>query len=587
MRYRNFSRPLKWTVAGVAAAGLLASAGAAGFASAYIIEFYQGPVFAFADRVGNGLARRWKKAFRVDPFAPGDASEVRFSSIFVPLQGEIVEIPGPGRSGAGGGVTSWDDHVVVMTHEGRIYLVAADKSVTLSRIEAPFNGFAEYLAAAELPPLNEYQHSFQTFRYNDITHFQTEEGRGLLVSYTRFHQEETCFTTTVSRLYIDARGAEIRDHAAAAADWEDVFETRPCLPPKRLSWAVSGHMAGGRMAFDGMHTVYLASGDYSWDGVFGPRVLPERDPDAGPAVAQDPTADYGKVIAIDLRSGEARQVSRGHRNMQGIALDRAGRVWTIEHGHKGGDELNLNIEGENYGWPLVTYGVQYSGLPIADTPSLGRHEGFRRPAIAWLPSIAPSGLTRVENFHEAWDGDLLATTLAGQKLVRIRVADDRAIFAEYIETGRRLRDVHQHADGRLVLWTDLGEVILLAAAPGGLRMEHVKDHLAGLGGDAALARRVHGALLACTQCHSIDPGDHANAPSLADVFNAPAGATGFGGYSEALRKDGRIWTRDQLAAYLRDPQATVPGTKMPDPGVDDERVIDELIEILHRLATES
>ena len=277
--------------------------------------------------------------------------DLRFSSVFTPLQGTVVNIPEPERDGNGGGMTSWGNYLVVITHEGKIYFVDQNYKVIQSGIEAPFNGFEDYLAAAAKPPFDKYDHNFTNFRYNDITYFESNNRHGFLVSYTKYDKLNACYTTTISRLYVDETLESNIDYKISSDLWSDIYQTSPCLPLKQEWRAIEGHMAGGRIAFDGDKTLYLSSGDYSWDGMYGPRTIPGTDPKNGPAVAQDPNADYGKVIAIDLVTEQARQISRGHRNMQGITIDRNGRVWTVEHGARGGDELNLITEGENYGWP--------------------------------------------------------------------------------------------------------------------------------------------------------------------------------------------------------------------------------------------
>lgn len=99
--------------------------------------------------------------------------------------------------------------------------------------------------------------------------------------------------------------------------------------------------------------MHLASGDYSWDGVYADDVIAQKD-----------EFDYGKVIEINVETRVAKQISKGHRNTQGIAIDRLGDLWTVEHGHRGGDELNRIVEGADYGWPSVTLGTRYSGLPL-------------------------------------------------------------------------------------------------------------------------------------------------------------------------------------------------------------------------------
>ncbi|MBT5074260.1 MAG: hypothetical protein HOH18_00495 [Kordiimonadaceae bacterium] len=513
-------------------------------------------------------------------------NDLHFSSVFTPLQGKIVNIPLPERQGKGGGMTSWGSYLVVITHEGKIYFVDQDYTVTQSGIEAPFNGFDDYVAAAAKPPFDKLDHNFANFRYNDISYFKSNERQGFLVSYTKYDKVNACYTNAISRLYVDDTSDDIINYEISSNLWTDIYQTSPCLPLKQEWRAIEGHMAGGRIAFDGEKTVYLSSGDYSWDGMYGPRTIPGTDPEKGPAVAQDPNADYGKVIAIDVITGDARQLSRGHRNMQGIIIDRNGRVWTVEHGARGGDELNLIVEGKNYGWPLESYGTLYSTMPLKNMNSYGWHKEFQRPSTAWLPSIAVSGLTRIEGFHEAWNGDLLASTLVGQKLVRIRVANNHVIFSENIEVGQTVRHIHQHNDGKIVLWTDNKQLIFISPAAGGAGLKYVNFRLDTLQASDEIANKVRSTIYSCMECHSFNSEENTKAPSLANIYHSKIGSTQFKGYSEALISDQRVWTRELMEEYLTDPQSMLPGTIMSNPNISDEIIRKEVIDILIGLATD-
>jgi glucose/arabinose dehydrogenase len=164
--------------------------------------------------------------------------------------------------------------------------------------------------------------------------------------------------------------------------------------------------------------------------------------------------------------------SYGHRNAQGAALHPdTGELWETEHGARGGDELNVIRAGRNYGWPVVTWGVNYDGEPIGS----GKAEmsGMEPPLHYWTPSIAPSGLAfyTAERFP-AWKGNLFVGALAHQKLVRLQLEGERVVHAENLLEGlhRRIRDVRQGPDGYLYLLTDeeVGRVLrigLRAAKP--------------------------------------------------------------------------------------------------------------------------
>lgn len=147
--------------------------------------------------------------------------------------------------------------------------------------------------------------------------------------------------------------------------------------------------------------------------------------------------------------------SYGHRNVQGITINpQTGSVWAHEHGARGGDEINIVQPGLNYGWPLVTYGINYDGTPISDAT---HGEGLEQPIWFWDPSIAPSGMAfyQGEEFPE-WQGDVFVGALAGSMVVRYEVEGDRIISEEELltEHGARIRDVQSGPDGHLYLLTD-------------------------------------------------------------------------------------------------------------------------------------
>jgi cytochrome c2 len=464
-----------------------------------------------------------------------------------------------------------------MTHEGKIYFISQDENQTpvLSKIEAPDNGLDDYIHTAKKAEFSDLKHNFENIRYNDILSFQYKGKRGLLTSYTKFNAEKVCYTTAISRIYISNESDDITSLKIKKEDWEVLYQTAPCLPFKKKLRAIEGHMAGARMFFGGSDTVYLASGDYHWDGADGPLTLPGINAKTGLPVPQDPNADYGKVIAINIDTGISHQLSSGHRNMQGITSDRHGDIWVVEHGVRGGDELNKIVEGKDYGWPLESYGTRYTGSPIPTVSSPGRHDNFQRPMIAWLPSIGISGLTRIENFHEAWDGDLLASSLASQQLVRIRVADNRVIFTEFIDVGYRIRYVHQHTDGRIALWTDDKKVIFLSKGEN-MGMQYITELLENNEFDP----RTKDIVESCMECHSFNKDEHVNAPSLANVFNSAVGSTGFKKYSKAMSSDKRRWTRELLSDFLSGPQIVIPGTTMPNPNIQNPDIRNEVVDIL-------
>ncbi|OOE89333.1 PQQ-dependent sugar dehydrogenase [Salinivibrio sharmensis] len=159
--------------------------------------------------------------------------------------------------------------------------------------------------------------------------------------------------------------------------------------------------------------------------------------------------------------------SYGHRNVQGITLDNTGsRIWAHEHGPQGGDELNIIRAGENYGWPTITYGVNYGlGTQIGEGTS---KPGMRQPVYYWDPSIAPSGMVMVNGApFSMWDGNLLLGSLKFGLLVRLVLEDGKVTHEERMLDGEfgRIRDVIQARDGSLLILTDRRNGSVLRLTP--------------------------------------------------------------------------------------------------------------------------
>jgi len=181
------------------------------------------------------------------------------------------------------------------------------------------------------------------------------------------------------------------------------------------------------------------------------------------------TPDGGIPADNPKRAGWAPEIwSIGHRNVQGAAMNPAsGKLWTIEHGARGGDEINVPAAGRNYGWPVITYGVDYSGLRIGEGTSKA---GMEQPIYYWDPSIAPSGAAfYTADLFPRWKGNLFVGALAGQHLARLEIQGEKVVGEERLLTdfGERIRDVRQGPDGALWLLTDSPKGRVLRLVPGG------------------------------------------------------------------------------------------------------------------------
>ena len=167
------------------------------------------------------------------------------------------------------------------------------------------------------------------------------------------------------------------------------------------------------------------------------------------------------------RAGALPEIwSLGHRNLQGATLHpQTGELWTHEHGPSGGDEINISRAGNNYGWPVITYGEEYVGGSIGE----GTHkDGMEQPLHYWVPSIAPSGMIFVDERIPAWQGNLLIGSLKFDQLVRLELDGDKVVHEERLldkALGERVRDVAQGPDGAIYLLTDERKGRLLRLAP--------------------------------------------------------------------------------------------------------------------------
>jgi glucose/arabinose dehydrogenase len=212
---------------------------------------------------------------------------------------------------------------------------------------------------------------------------------------------------------------------------------------------------GSRLSFgpDGM--LYVTMGERS-DRRTRPQAQ-QLDSHLGKTLRITPDGQPAPGNPFIGRAGALPEIwSLGHRNIQAAAFDPQGGYWIVEHGPRGGDELNRVEKGENYGWPVVGYGIEYSGAPIAD--HVTQRAGFEQPVYYWDPVIAPSGAQfYTGDAFPAWRNSLFVGALREKRLVRLVIgADNRVKGEEHLLTDRdrRIRDVRQGPDGALYLVTD-------------------------------------------------------------------------------------------------------------------------------------
>ena len=214
---------------------------------------------------------------------------------------------------------------------------------------------------------------------------------------------------------------------------------------------------------DGM--VYLTLGERS-DREMRPHAQ-RLDSHMGKVLRVTPDGEAPADNPFAGRPGALAEIwTLGHRNVQAAVFDPRERLWAIEHGPKGGDELNLIEKGRNYGWPVVTFGEEYSGAPIQGAATT--REGYQDPVYYWDPVIAPSGAEwYTGSLFPAWRDSLFVGALEAQRLVRLAIEGDRVVGEEHLLTdrGQRVRDVRQGPDGALYVVTDESDGQLWRIAP--------------------------------------------------------------------------------------------------------------------------
>ncbi|VXC09369.1 conserved exported hypothetical protein [Pseudomonas sp. 8Z] len=321
-----------------------------------------------------------------------------------------------------------DGRMLVTERVGRLRLIEADGRL----VEDPVAGLPEAFIAAQAglmevaldPDYPDTRWLYLSYAHGDVEANNTRLIRARLV------------------------GGELRDV-------EVLFTAQPLK-------AGAAHY-GGRIAFLADKTLVLTLGDgFDW-----------REQ------AQNPANHLGKIVRLNrdgsvpqdnpllAQQGAAAEIySLGHRNVQGIVFDaESGRLYSHEHGPRGGDELNLIQAGQNYGWPLATFGVDYTGALVSPYTQL---PGLISPLLHWTPSVAPSSLTQYRGtLFPDWQGDLFAATLAERSVRRIRLHDGMLAGEEVLfeELGERIRDVRSGPDGALYLLTDNAEGRLLRVVP--------------------------------------------------------------------------------------------------------------------------
>jgi cytochrome c2 len=423
----------------------------------------------------------------------------------------------------GGAIIRVGEDYIGATGAGAFFRVRkADDNITAERLPIDTPHDPDAFDAAADPVV-----SRQFFRVIDLNVRERPAGWQLFASHHQWITEQNCLVMRVSAI-------ELSRDLRPVGEWTTIYDTTPCmtLDKGNRGRIFAGHESGGRLAWLAPGQLLFTTGDQEHDGWNQPVAMAGSDAHM-----------YGKVILIDVEKHSGRIYSKGHRNPQGLYIDKTGNIWESEHGPRGGDEINLVREGRDYGWPRVTYGTDYGRYQWPPAAQVGSHAGFEQPIYAFVPSIGASNLIRVEGSEfDAWQGDILVAGLASRSLHRLKLDGTRVVYAEPLAIERRIRDIELGPDGAIWLWGERGDLISLTVAKS----------------------QDSGALLfqECAGCHTTGVTSGGLAPSLFMIVGRRQADRTDYVYSEAFRGLDGVWTEELLDRFLTDPEALVPGNAM-------------------------
>lgn len=332
-----------------------------------------------------------------------------------PLPGRVTEVA-KGLEHPWGLAFLPDGRIVVTERPGRLRIVARD-----GKLSAPLTGVPRVMAQGQGGLLDVTLDP--AFAKNQILYLSyAEPGEGGAAG------------TAVARARLGDRGL---------TEFQVIYRQQPKVR--------SGGHYGSRIVFRRDGTLFVTQGER----------MNYREQ------AQDLTSDLGKIVRINTdgsiprdnpfvgrRNARPEIWSYGHRNVQSAALHPdSGELWTVEHGARGGDELNHPQAGKNYGWPVITYGVDYSGAKIGEGTA---KQGMEQPVYYWDPVIAPSGMIfYTGDAYPGWKGGIFVGSLQPGCLVRLQMQNGRVTREDrYLDNGDRIRDIAQGPDGLIYLITD-------------------------------------------------------------------------------------------------------------------------------------
>lgn len=494
---------------------------------------------------------------------PPDSVEV-YETFLQKLLVKKIQIPD--FSGHGGGLSTSGNLLYIMKNKGslQIYDLINQTIVENDVSDVPMN-FSELIKSGH-PYKNDFR--INTFRVNGLySEYVADKTHAIFVSHNAYDAGRDCITHNISRAELQVTD----QHVSQKTDWETIFTASPCLDPVPDNIVsiipYPGHISGGAITNFDEQNLLVSVGDYDRHGISGTDEW-----------AMDSANTYGKLILVDKNSGEWSIYTTGNRNASGLYIDRNSTIWSVENGPKGGDELNILAEGETYGWPKVSYGIWYDPtLKFTGGQKVGTHSEYKKPVFSWVPSIAPSSLSKIEgDKFQLWKDDLLLGTMRDQSLHRLRLdQDNRVVYDERINIGHRIRDLTTLPDDKIALITD--DAFLVIIDDGGAvfddmdldirkrmtqldKFDQIKTEIDTLAAPYASSAKMIFEQN-CVTCHNLNLKNQIG-PHLNELLGREIGGVDNFTYSHVLKEDKRMWNPELLKSFLTDPEDEFPGNRM-------------------------
>jgi glucose/arabinose dehydrogenase len=446
----------------------------------------------------------------------------------------------------GGALTIANGRMLVMDRLGNIFLYEAGE---FKKIEIPKipNRINEYL-------LKGMELNSNTMRVNSIA-FDNQKSH-LYISFTKYIAKKN-YRLVIAYLALNAT------LLSPEGEWVEVYESDD-------TEQMGAGGSGGKLYIDGRKLIFSVGNPDSIGYKDEWKEEPYLVKGDGYSKVQDKKSSFGKIYEYSLDDQKIQLKSFGHRNVQGLTK-KDNKIYAVEHGPQGGDEINIIENGKNYGWPIKTFGTRYGTYDFNGLESKLSKKGYADPVYSFVPSIGTSSIEALNSFHERWNGDFLVGSLKAQSLYRIHMGGTgNVIFAEPIYIGHRIRDISAKND-EITLLTD--DALLISIK---VDNELLKKNQKGDG----ISLQVHPKLQRCTACHSFEPSNPTSlAPTLKQVIGKKVGSDNFDGYSEAFKNTNKTWNEGDMVKFLLNPQKQMPGTKMPNPGISEAQAI-EITKIL-------